>query len=150
MKVGIITGSGFYDFPELKEGKTIKKETEFGVAELHEAGYENNSVYFIARHGEGHKKLPNMINHRANILAMKELGVELIIATSVMGVLKSDIPLAWLMLFDDLYFPDNRLPDGEICSIFTEPGAGGNGHYIFGTPFSTTANDLMLNIISKF
>jgi len=77
-----------------------------------------------------------MINHRANLTALKELGAKAIVATSVCGVLEPTIPLAKLAVFDDLYFPDNRLPDGEACTIYEKRGEKSRGHYIFDKPFS--------------
>lgn len=148
MNIGIVSGSGFYDFPELEGLKKITVKTVFGEAELSEAVFGSHNIYFIARHGVNHRLLPNMINYRANIGAMKEKGVELIISTSIMGILNENIPLAELLFFDDLYYPDNRLPDGEICSMFTVPGSPGRGHYIFGSPFSAKANTIAENAAS--
>ncbi|MCP4134624.1 MAG: MTAP family purine nucleoside phosphorylase [bacterium] len=136
MNIGIITGSGFYDFPELSEASSKEISTKFGSVNITESARNGNNLFFIARHASGHKNLPNMINYRANILAMKENNVDLIIATSIMGILDASIPMAKLCLFDDLYFLDNRLPSGEVCTIYTDPGDSTRGHYLFGSPFS--------------
>ena len=52
MNIGIITGSGFYDFPELEGFKKITVKTAFGEAELSEAVFGSHNIYFIARHGD--------------------------------------------------------------------------------------------------
>ena len=140
MNIGIITGSGFYDFQDAGEKSKITIETKYGKVELYSSEIKNNKLFFIARHGEGHKKLPNIINHRANIMALKQCNVDFIIGTSVMGILDKKIPMANLYLFNDLFYIDNRLPNGEICSIFTSEGEEGRGHYLFGTPFPRSLN----------
>ena len=146
MNIGIITGSGFYDFPELENPQDFSVSTPFGKTSLSKAEAHGHSLFFLARHQSEHKSLPNMINHRANIFAMKEQGVGLIISTSIMGILKREIPLGELLLFNDFYFPDNRLPSGEICTFFTQEAEKGRGHYIFGSPFSATGNDLAAEV----
>ncbi|OIO86619.1 MAG: phosphorylase [Candidatus Aquicultor secundus] len=135
--IGVITGSGLYKLKdlELKEEKTIT--TPFGEAEVSLGSIDGKDVAFIARHGRNHELLPNMINYRANIFALKETGVCAIIATSVMGVVDRLLGLGRVILFDDLYFPENRLPNGEICTMFTAPGGPERAHYIFSSPFSS-------------
>jgi len=131
--LGIITGSGFYDFPGL-EGEEKTVSTEWGNVVLTVGTVHKKEIVFISRHKKGHKTLPHLINHRANLLALKNLGVKAIISTTVCGMLDGQFPLAQLIVFDDLYFPDNRLPSGEICSIFK--GGQNQGHYLFTKPYS--------------
>jgi 5'-methylthioadenosine phosphorylase len=85
-----------------------------------------------------------MINFRANLMALKKLEVKAIISTTICGVLDASLPLAKPVVFSDLYFPDNRLPDGEICSIFNGIGAPDRGHFIFDNPYS---NELRQQLI---
>ena len=139
MHIGIISGSGFYNFPELENKETSIQKTPFGTAAIIKGTLGKHTLSFIVRHGKNHELLPHMVNYRANISALKTLNVDLLIATSVMGILDVSIPLGELLFFDDLYFPDNRLPSGEICTLFTELGAKERGHYIFSSPFSTQA-----------
>jgi len=134
--LAIISGTGFYDFPGLEEEEGLRIETRYGDALIRKGTIEGKKIAFIARHGPGHSILPNMINYRANLTALKELGTKAIVATTVCGVLDPSIPLAKLAVFDDLYFPDNRLPDGEACTIYQEKGEKSRGHYIFDKPFS--------------
>jgi 5'-methylthioadenosine phosphorylase len=141
MNIGIITGTGFYDFDEIGVIREAAETTPYGPAVIASGTIGTHAVHFIARHGKNHRLLPNMINYRANICALKKKGVQLILATSVMGILDPDIPLAAALLFKDLFYPDNRLPGGEICTVFTKEG-GDRGHYIFGSPFSSYANTL--------
>lgn len=143
--LAVISGSGFYDFPGLdqEEDKVIK--TQFGDASIRTGKIDGKTLAFLARHGKTHSLLPNMINYRANLMALKELDVKAIIGTTVCGVLVPDIPLARLVVFSDLYFPENRLPNGEACTIYHEERVKAKGHYIFEKPFS---EDLRQQIIA--
>jgi len=136
MDIAVISGSGFYDFPDLSEVHKREITTKFGSAVVHTGRLLDKKVAFIARHGFDHRFLPHLINHKANLFALKELGSKAIISTTVCGVLDPAIPLAKPVVFSDLYFPDNRLPGGELCSIYDEAGLPGRGHYIFSLPFS--------------
>jgi len=82
MNIGIITGSGFYDFEEISGKKDLIIETAEGAVSLAQSQFNRHNFFFIARHGKSHEFLPNMINYKANILALRETGVNLIIATS--------------------------------------------------------------------
>lgn len=136
IELALISGTGFYDFPGLEEGEDLRIGTKYGDALVRRGAIEGKEIAFIARHGKGHSILSNMINHRANLLALKELETKAIVATTVCGVLDPSIPLTKLAVFDDLYFPDNRLPNGEECTIYEEIGESKRGHYIFDKPFS--------------
>lgn len=134
--LAIISGSGFYDFPDIEKGEDRIVNTQYGKASVRTGEVKGKTVAFITRHGKDHRFLPNMVNYRANLMALKALETKAIISTTVCGVLDSDIPLAKLAVFEDLYFPENRLPDGEACSIFTEEQDKTKGHLIFEKPFS--------------
>jgi 5'-methylthioadenosine phosphorylase len=134
--LAIISGSGFYDFPGLEDQEEKTIETSFGSTLVWVGHASHRRIAFIARHGSRHSLLPNMINYRANLLALKKLDVRAIVATTICGVLDASLPLAKPVVFADLYFPDNRLPNGEICSIFSEEDASDRGHFIFEEPFS--------------
>ncbi|UCE21831.1 MAG: MTAP family purine nucleoside phosphorylase [Candidatus Aminicenantes bacterium] len=134
--LAVISGSGFYDFPGLDQGEDQIVKTQFGDASVRTGKIEGKSLAFLARHGKNHSLLPNMINYRANLMALKSLDAKAIIATTVCGVLSPDIPLAKLVVFSDLYFPENRLPNGEACTIFHGEKAKDKGHLIFEKPFS--------------
>lgn len=134
--LAIISGTGFYDFPGSEEWEDFKMGTKYGEASIRRGLINGKKIAFIARHGESHKILPNMINHRANLMALKTLETKALVSTTVCGVLGPSIPLAKLAVFDDFYFPDNLLPSGEACTIYDVEGHGLRGHYIFDKPFS--------------
>jgi len=140
---GIITGSGFYDL-QLDNKQENIISTEFGDAVVTTGSICGQDIAFIARHGSNHKYLPHMINYKANIKALQTFGVSCIIGTTVCGVTNPDLKLAQLLVFSDLFFPDNRLPDGEICSFFNQPGGTERGHLIFGSPLNQNVTQALL------
>jgi len=144
--LAIISGTGFYDFPGLELGEERTIETEYGAAFLRTGHFAGKRMALLARHGQGHKILPNMINHRANLLALRELEAKGIVATTVCGVLDPQIPLTKLAVFDDFYFPDNRLPNGEACTIYDKIGDKKRGHYIFDNPFSEDLREQIIGV----
>jgi 5'-methylthioadenosine phosphorylase len=91
--IGIIGGSGLYSMAGLTSPREIKVKTPFGdPSEAIVLGtLEGKRVAFLARHGRGHRILPSEINYRANIYAMKLLGVERIISVSAVGSLQEDL-----------------------------------------------------------
>lgn len=130
--IGAITGSGTYEMPVDYETHSVK--TRFGEAEVAVFQLGRWTVGGIARHGKGHRHLPHTIPHRANLAALEELGARAVLATTSVGAV--DTVPGRAVIFDDLYFPENRLPNGEPCTIFTEAGERGRGHLIAGEPFS--------------
>ncbi len=93
MKIGIIGGSGLYDIEGLKDRKWVKVDTPFGEPsdEFLTAIYNDKQIVFLPRHGRHHTISPSKINYRANIYAMKSLGVERIISVTACGSLKEEI-----------------------------------------------------------
>ncbi|MEA2394060.1 MAG: 5-methylthioadenosine phosphorylase [Solirubrobacteraceae bacterium] len=136
MRIGIITGSGTYALPGLEAGAPEPVPTPFGEALVTAGRFAGADVLHVARHGEGHRRLSSAVTHQANLWALRERGAGAILAATVCGALDPDLPLGSLLVFDDLHFPVNRLPDGSLCTLHTEPGAPGRGHWIFDLPFS--------------
>jgi 5'-methylthioadenosine phosphorylase len=91
--IGVIGGSGLYAMNGLMNAREIRVKTPFGdPSESIVLGtLEGKRVAFLARHGRGHRILPGEINYRANVYAMKLLGVERIISVSAVGSLKEDL-----------------------------------------------------------
>ncbi len=136
MRIGIITGSGTHSLAGLQGGETVSRETRFGVVELSLGEWAGVQTAHISRHGEGHLRLSSHVNHRANVLALRDHGVDAVIGVTVCGALDATLELGGLIVFDDLHFLANRLPDGSICSLHDEPGRPGRGHWVFEEPFS--------------
>src|SRR5499427_5804079 len=91
--IGVIGGSGLYSMQGLTNTREIRVKTPFGEpSEAFIVGtLEGKQVAFLARHARGHRILPTEINYRANIYAMKLLGVQRIISVSAVGSLKEDL-----------------------------------------------------------
>jgi 5'-methylthioadenosine phosphorylase len=129
VKIGIIGGSGLYNMAELTERREVSIDTPFGPPSdsfiLGRLG--GKEVAFLARHGRGHRILPSELNFRANIYAMKTLGVERILSASAVGSLKQEVaPL-------DILLPDQFIDRtrGRISTFF---GDGVAAHVTFADP----------------
>jgi purine nucleoside phosphorylase len=143
MRVGIITGSGTYALPGLEAARGLSVPTRFGDVDVAEGRWHGVDVLHIARHGAGHARLSNAVNHRANISALKALGADCVIGLTVCGAVDPTLELGSLMIFDDLLFGSNRLPDGALCTLFDEIG-GERGHWVYnGSPFCQPLGELL-------
>jgi 5'-methylthioadenosine phosphorylase len=145
MPIGVITGSGTYSLPGFESDGGMTVETEFGPAAVSAGRYAGVDVLHVARHGVGHVRLSSQVTHQANITALKELGAESMLAVTVCGALDPALPLGSLIVFDDLHFLSNRLPDGSLCTLHAEPGRPGRGHWIFDRPFSEPLREVLLS-----
>ncbi len=136
MTLALISGSGFYDLPELSQTEIQTLQTPFGEVAYRQGNWQGQELIFIARHGWRHSHLSHQVEHRAHLWACHALKAEAVLACSVVGVVNPDLPLGQLLLPNELYFPDNRLADGSACTIFNTPGASGRGHFISGSHFN--------------
>ena len=132
-EIGIIGGSGLYAMPGLTAVREERVETPFGdpsdafvLGEL-----EGRKVAFLARHGRGHRLLPSELNFRANIYAMKKLGVERIVSVSAVGSLKEEHKPT------DFVIPDQFI-DRTFLRVSTFFGDGLVAHVGFGDPVCAT------------
>lgn len=91
--VGVIGGSGSYDFPGLTDTEHVEVETPFGPpsASLVVGRFKGRRVAFLACHGEGHRLLPSEVNARANVYALKHLGVTKLVSVSAVGSVREQI-----------------------------------------------------------
>ena len=129
VKVGIIGGSGFYQMDGLNELRMIEVETPFGLPShaVVVGKIDEQSVAFLPRHGVGHPLLPSEINVRANIYALKSLGVEWLIGVSAVGSLREEIEPRHFVIPDQLYdHTKNRTStffgDGIVAHVgFADP-----------------------------
>jgi 5'-methylthioadenosine phosphorylase len=105
VRIGIIGGSGLYTMAGLEQTRELRLKTPFGDPSdaLVVGTLEEKRVAFLARHGRGHRFLPTEINYRANIHAMKQLGVERIISVSAVGSLQEDLKPLEFLIPDQFY-----------------------------------------------
>lgn len=134
-RIGVITGSGTYALPGF-DGEAREVTTRFGTVRATVGTFAGAEVVHVSRHEEGHRRLSNHVNHRANVAALKELGASAVLAVTVCGAVDPELPLGSLVVFDDLHFLANRLPDGWLCTLYDTPGEPGRGHWVYEGPFS--------------
>ena len=121
-KLAIIGGSGLYDVEEFKDRKFIKINTPWGNPsdDILKMTFNNKEIYFLPRHGRGHFISPTKINFRANIDALKQMGVTDIVSVSAVGSLKEDLPPGKFVIVDqfiDRTFSRNKtFFDDEIVA----------------------------------
>jgi 5'-methylthioadenosine phosphorylase len=128
--IGIIGGSGLYDMAELTDRRDVTVDTPFGApsAPFVTGRLAGRDVVFLARHGLGHRLTPSELPFRANIYALKTLGVERILSASAVGSLKQEyVPLH--LVIPDQFVDRTR---GRISTFF---GDGIVGHVGFAHPF---------------
>ena len=101
-KLAIIGGSGLYNIDGIKDEKWITVKTPWGEPsdQILEAKIDNKQIYFLPRHSRGHKINPSNINFRANIDALKQLGVTDILSVSAVGSLKEELEPGKFVLVD--------------------------------------------------
>jgi len=133
IEIGIIGCSGLYSMPGFTNVREEVIDTPFGApSDAFVLGeLEGRSVAFLARHGRGHRILPSELNFRANIYAMKKLGVERILSVSAVGSLKEEHKPT------DFVIPDQFI-DRTFLRTSTFFGDGIVGHISFGDPVCAT------------
>ena len=139
VSIGIIGGSGLYQMAGLTEAQEVAVETPFGKPSDNfiVGKIEGKRVAFLARHGRGHRILPSELNFRANIFAMKKLGVEKIISASAVGSLREEHrPLD--IVLPDQFFDRTR---GRISTFF---GEGLVVHVSFAHPVCSHLGDQLM------
>jgi 5'-methylthioadenosine phosphorylase len=127
--IGIIGGSGLYSMSGISDTREIRIKTPFGDPSdaLVLGTLEGKRVAFLARHARGHRILPGEINYRANICAMKELGVERIISVSAVGSLQEELRPGEFLVPDQFF-------DRTKHRVSTFFGGGLVAHVAFDKP----------------
>ncbi len=140
VQIGIIGGSGLYQMPELQNVREEAVETPFGspsdafiIGEL-----DGVTVAFLPRHGRGHKLLPTELPFRANIYAMKLLGVEYILSVSAVGSLQERYAPTDFVIPDQFF--DRTRARAHESTFF---GEGIVGHITFAEPVCSELGDIL-------
>ncbi|RYJ13007.1 S-methyl-5'-thioadenosine phosphorylase [Halogeometricum borinquense] len=140
MTIGFIGGSGIYDALPLQDTRTVEVETPYGnpsapptVGEFGDTGRE---VVFVPRHGPDHQRSPTAIPYRANIFALKELGVTHVLASNAVGSLREELPPQTLVIPDQIFdrtkHRDSTFFDEDIVV-----------HQPFAEPYCTELNEIL-------
>jgi 5'-methylthioadenosine phosphorylase len=137
-EIGIIGGSGLYAMPGLRDSRELRVKTPFGEPSdaVIVGTLEGRRVAFLARHGRGHRFTPSEINYRANLYAMKLLGVQRVISVSAVGSLQEDLrPLEFMI--PDQFYDRTR---GRVSTFF---GDGIVAHVGFDRPTCQQVSDTL-------
>jgi 5'-methylthioadenosine phosphorylase len=140
VRIGIIGGSGLYQMPELTDIEEVKVDTPFGdPSDAFIVGtLEGERVAFLPRHGRGHRFTPTEVPYRANIYALKSLGVERILSASAVGSLQEQYaPLD--MVIPDQFFDRTRARAKESTYF----GEGIVAHVSFAHPVCSGLGDVL-------
>ncbi len=129
-RIGIIGGSGLYKIEGMEIIKKVAVKTPFGSpSDKFTVGrLENKEVVFLPRHGVGHRISPSQINYRANIFAMKKLGVERIISVTACGSLREEMKPLDFVVVDQFV---DRTNHGRDMTFFDQ---GIVSHIVFSHP----------------
>lgn len=144
-KIGIIGGSGLYHIEGFTKQKWVKVKTPFGATsdDFLTGQLAGRDVVFLPRHGRGHRILPSELNHRANMWAMKKLGVAWIISVSAVGSLQAKYKPC------DIVLPDQFLDRTKRDFEHTFFGRGIVGHVAFADPICEELRQLLLKNARK-
>ncbi len=137
--VGIIGGSGLYQMEALTEVREMNVDTPFGPpSDAIIAGrLAGRSVYFLPRHARGHRLLPTEIPHRANIYALRALGVRWLLSVGAVGSLKEEFPPRHIVLPDQFFDRTSRRSEHTFF------GGGIVAHVSFAEPTSAALRKLV-------
>jgi len=139
-KIGIIGGTGLYGIEGFTKQKWVKVKTPFGKTsdDFLTGKLAGRDVVFLPRHGRGHKILPSELNHRANIWAMKKLGVQWIISVSAVGSLQEKYQPCDIVVIDQFL---DRTKQSLNHTFF---GRGIVAHVAFAEPISEELRQILL------
>tara|TARA_B100000287_G_scaffold385343_1_gene392440 strand:+ start:28 stop:897 length:870 start_codon:yes stop_codon:yes gene_type:complete len=132
-KLAIIGGSGLYDIEEFKDREFLEIKTSWGNPsdKILKTKYNGKEVYFLPRHGKGHFISPSKINFRANIDALKQLGVSDIVSISAVGSLKENLQPGKFVIVDQFidrtFLRNKTFFDDEIVAHVSMAHPTSNG-----------------------
>jgi 5'-methylthioadenosine phosphorylase len=128
-RIGIIGGSGLYGIDGLEDARELELSTPFGAPSdmLLTGTYRGVPLAFLPRHGRGHRIAPNEINFRANVWALKKVGVTRIVSVSAVGSMREDVHPGDFVVIDQFFDrtrhrPDTFFGDGIVAHVmFADP-----------------------------
>lgn len=140
-KIGVIGGSGVYNLGNVDIHKEHRVETPFGdpSSEIIEANIDGIKCLFLPRHGKNHTFLPSEVNYRANIFALKKLGVRYLVSVSAVGSLKEEYPPTTFVLPDQFI---DWTKGGRKRTFF---GNGIVGHVSTAVPIEAKLQQMVAN-----
>lgn len=145
MVIGVIGGSGLYKLEEGGIAEPVRVATPFGdpSGPLFKTQTGEHTLYFVARHGEGHVLTPTEVNYRANIYALKKIGAEAVISISAVGSLKKEIEPGTFVL------PSQYIDLTRGTRAKSYFGRGVVGHAHFADPVCPSLRDHLAGICAQ-
>ena len=139
--LAVIGGTGVYALGELADAEAFQPDTAYGVPSgpIRVGTYAGKRVAFLARHGEGHSLPPHKINYRANLVALKEVGAQRVLALNTVGGISERFGPRVLACPDQLI----DYTWGRISTLCEEPGSEVL-HVDFGEPYTVSLRQALL------
>jgi 5'-methylthioadenosine phosphorylase len=146
VKIGVIGGSGVYNMPEITDKSRISVDTPYGKpsADIVIGTLRGKRVAFLPRHGEGHIHTPSDVPYRANIYALKSLGVRFIISVNACGSLREEYAPGHIVIPDQIY--DNTKSERGGRTFFE---SGMVGHISVADPFSPQLSEQLHRAVEQ-
>lgn len=143
--IAVIGGSGLYNMPGITDRTTVRVETPFGPtsADIAIGTLRGKRVAFLPRHGNGHSYTPSTIPYRANIYALKALGVRFIIAVNACGSLREEYAPGHIVIPDQLF--DHTKADRGRSFFDT----GLVGHVSVAEPFTSALREILYTAVKE-
>ncbi len=144
VELAVIGGSGLYGMDGLSDVEMIGVDTPFGAPsdEIALGTFSGRRIAFLARHGRGHRIMPTEVNSRANIYALKSLGVHRILSISACGSLKAEYAPGHIVIPDQIY-------DNTKRRSYTFFGEGLVAHVSVADPFCPVLNHLAARAVTE-
>lgn len=144
VRIGVIGGSGVYDIEALQDVRQVRVHTPFGDPsdDIVIGTLSGRRVAFLPRHGRGHRIMPHELNNRANIYALKSLGVEHIIGVSACGSMREDYAPRHIVIPDQIF-------DRTKARVNTFFGHGLVVHVGMADPFCPVLSGLLYDAVAK-
>ncbi len=142
MSIGIIGGSGLYEWDALQDATWVPVDTPWGPTsdDFLRGTLDGKTVYFLPRHGRNHQLLPSEVNHRANVFALKQCGVDAILSVSAVGSLSEAIKPRDVLM-PDQYF--DRMRSSPQHTFF---GNGVAAHISLSDPVCPFMHSLLVEV----
>ena len=140
-KIAIILGSGLYDLYKDEVGLKASLDTRYGPAEAYEL---STKAYLMLRHGPGHSIPPHLINYRANIEALRKLGVHSVVATATVGAVNPRLR-AGTYVIPDQFIDQTK---NRVSTFYTEPGEAFS-HTDMTHPYSEKVRGALISALKK-
>lgn len=143
-ELAVIGGTGVYNADMLEKAESVEVETMYGKVSILTGIYMGRYIAFLSRHGSGHSVPPHLVNYRANILALKKMGVKKVIATAAVGSLNDSMKPGDFVIVDQfLDFTKAR------AATFFEGGAKGVVHTDMTDPYCREVREFIYDTAVK-